>query len=168
MPPPKPGWLVEIQDGGEGRGVVVDVEVRPRTKVAGTAAGKAGAAGGGVDGKGDQRKAVVVVVDGKEEEVAVVGEKESLTGLGREELLDDRVSRMGVLSRCVFVLLTPFHCVFGSLPLAYTAVEHGLRFAFLLVQRALLTAQRLTMCNPLSFFACYPSRVCCYLTGPRG
>jgi len=31
--------------------------------------------------------------------VEVVGEKESLTHLGREELLDDKVSKMGVLSR---------------------------------------------------------------------
>ncbi|KIK57033.1 hypothetical protein GYMLUDRAFT_61634 [Collybiopsis luxurians FD-317 M1] len=101
--PPKPRWLEEMEEGG----VVVTVEVRPLSK------------GGGSVGKGK-----VVVVDGmkpqsvqKEKgkngdkdgkvwnaerdgwEVEVCGEKESLTMLGREELMDDRVSRMGVLSR---------------------------------------------------------------------
>jgi hypothetical protein len=68
--PPKPPWLLSLEEGG----AVVEVEVRP--------GGKNGA---------------IVVVDGKD--VAVVNEKEALTSLGREELLDDRISRMGVLSR---------------------------------------------------------------------
>ncbi|KAJ6581088.1 hypothetical protein B0H19DRAFT_1113568 [Mycena capillaripes] len=68
--PPKPPWLLSLEEGG----AVVEVEVRP--------GGKMGA---------------VVVVNGKD--VAVVNEKEALTTLGREELLDDRISKMGVLSR---------------------------------------------------------------------
>ncbi|KAJ7807733.1 hypothetical protein B0H13DRAFT_2482759 [Mycena leptocephala] len=59
---PKPPWLLSL----EKRGAVVEVEVRP--------GGKNGA---------------TVVVDGKD--VAVVKEKEALTSLGREELLDDRI-----------------------------------------------------------------------------
>jgi hypothetical protein len=74
--PPRPGWLMDMQDGG----AVVDVEVRPLES-------------------GEERRQGRVMVDGKELEV--VGEKESLTGLGREELLDDRVSKMGVLMRFV-------------------------------------------------------------------
>ncbi|KAF8196873.1 hypothetical protein K438DRAFT_2016762 [Mycena galopus ATCC 62051] len=69
--PPKPLWLLSLEEGG----AVVEVEVRP----------------GGKKGSG------VVVVDGKD--VAVVNEKEALTTLGREELLDDRILKMGVLSR---------------------------------------------------------------------
>ncbi|GLB41576.1 putative START domain containing protein [Lyophyllum shimeji] len=75
--PPIPGWLAEMREGG----AIVEVEVRPR-KDGARAAGK---------GK------VKVRVDGKD--LVVADEKESLTSLGREELLDDRVSKMGVLSR---------------------------------------------------------------------
>ncbi|KAF7317793.1 hypothetical protein MKEN_00867200 [Mycena kentingensis (nom. inval.)] len=67
--PPKPPWLLALEEGG----AVVEVEVRP--------GGKSG----------------VVAVDGKD--VAVVNEKEALTTLGRDELLDDRISKMSVLSR---------------------------------------------------------------------
>ncbi|KAF9465532.1 hypothetical protein BDZ94DRAFT_1281371 [Collybia nuda] len=74
--PPTPTWLMELQEGG----AIVDVEVRPRK-----------------DGKGKKGGVIRVRVDGKD--VPVVGEKESLTALGREELLDDKVSKMGVLSR---------------------------------------------------------------------
>ncbi|KAJ7493327.1 hypothetical protein B0H11DRAFT_2005919 [Mycena galericulata] len=56
-------------------GAVVEVEVRP----------------------GGKKGGAVVVIDGKD--VAVVNEKEALTTLGREELLDDRMLKMGVLSR---------------------------------------------------------------------
>lgn len=77
-PPPAPSWLTGMKEGG----AVVFVEVRPRMDVP------------SADGKG---KRVKVRVDGTE--VKVVGEKESLTSLGREELLDDRVSKMGVLAR---------------------------------------------------------------------
>lgn len=74
--PPIPTWLMELREGG----AIVDVEVRPRK-----------------DGKGKKSGVIRVRVDGKD--VSVVGEKESLTALGREELLDDKVSKMGVLSR---------------------------------------------------------------------
>ncbi|KAJ7027871.1 hypothetical protein C8F04DRAFT_1292126 [Mycena alexandri] len=68
--PPKPPWLLALEEGG----AVVEIEVRPGGKTGG-----------------------VVVVDGKD--ISVVNEKEALTTLGREELLDDRISKMGVLSR---------------------------------------------------------------------
>ena len=89
--PPKPPWFLELES--EGGGAIVDVEVRPR-------------ADGVVEekekekGKGKKKVAVdVVLVNGKK--VDVVSEKVSLTSLGREELLDDRVSKMGLLSRYV-------------------------------------------------------------------
>ncbi|KAJ7230566.1 hypothetical protein GGX14DRAFT_411447 [Mycena pura] len=68
--PPKPLWLLALEESG----AVVEVEVRP--------GGKNGA---------------VVLVDGKD--IPVVNEKEALTTLGRDELLDDRISKMAVLSR---------------------------------------------------------------------
>ena len=79
-PPPAPSWLTGMKEGG----AVVFVEVRPRKDVP--------SAGGSV-----KEKRLKVRVDGTE--VKVVGEKESLTSLGREELLDDRVLKMGVLLR---------------------------------------------------------------------
>ncbi|KAJ3918713.1 hypothetical protein F5877DRAFT_42008 [Lentinula edodes] len=82
--PPKPSWLLEMEEGG----AVVYVEVKPVQKDA--------------DGVG-MVKGKVWVVDGRngvnDSKVAVVGEKESLTTLGREELLDDRVSKMSILLR---------------------------------------------------------------------
>ncbi|KAJ7272598.1 hypothetical protein B0H12DRAFT_1091218 [Mycena haematopus] len=69
--PPKPPWLLSLEEGG----AVVEVEVRP----------------------GGQKGSAVVAVDGTD--VTVVNEKEALTTLGRDELLDDRISKMGVLSR---------------------------------------------------------------------
>ncbi|KAG6836502.1 hypothetical protein H0H93_007431 [Arthromyces matolae] len=51
----------------------------------------------GTKGKASLLAKVKVRVDGKD--ALVVGEKESLTSLGRDGLLDDRVSKMGVLSR---------------------------------------------------------------------
>ncbi|CAK5267355.1 unnamed protein product [Mycena citricolor] len=69
--PPKPPWLLSLEEGG----AIVQMEVRP----------------------GGKRGSVLVDVDGKE--IAVVNEKEALTSLGREELLDDRIPRMSVLSR---------------------------------------------------------------------
>lgn len=81
VPPAEPGWLVEMREGG----VVVGVEVRPRN-----------GSGGGASVKGSGKR-VKVRVDGND--AVVVGEKESLTTVGREELLDDRASKMGVLSR---------------------------------------------------------------------
>ncbi|KAG5735141.1 hypothetical protein E4T56_gene20463 [Termitomyces sp. T112] len=84
---PRPAWLVDMREFG----AVVEVEVRPRRDVSG-GVGTVGSLRGKGKGKG-----AVVRVDGKE--VDVVGEKESLTSLGRDELLDDRVSKMDVLSR---------------------------------------------------------------------
>jgi len=89
-PPPKPGWLTELEEGG----ILIQVEVRP----------------------GNVGKGKVIVIDGRGEEdgtkdgktwnglkggweMPVLNEKESLTSLGREELLDDRISKMCILSR---------------------------------------------------------------------
>lgn len=77
--PPKPGWYLELQEGG----AVIDVEIRPNEKANGK--------------KNEKGLPLVVTIDGTE--VVVVNEKESLTSLGREELLDDRVSKMAILSR---------------------------------------------------------------------
>ncbi|KZV72190.1 hypothetical protein PENSPDRAFT_604644 [Peniophora sp. CONT] len=73
-PAPMPKWAEEMRD----RGAVVRVEVRPKS---GEEKGKEGE----------------VWVDGKK--VGVVGEKESLTKLGREELLDERAGKMTVFTR---------------------------------------------------------------------
>lgn len=90
---PKPAWLEEMER--EGGGLVVEVGVR----VLGL--GEKGSKDKGVSAKGKSDR-VWVNFAGKGKEVGVVGEKESLTNLGREELLDDRMARMGILSRCVF------------------------------------------------------------------
>ncbi|KAJ3854279.1 hypothetical protein EV368DRAFT_37118 [Lentinula lateritia] len=79
--PPKPSWLLEMEEGG----AVVYVEVKPVQKDADSVV---------------MVKGKVWVIDGRNG-VAVVGEKESLTTLGREELLDDRVSKMSILLRSV-------------------------------------------------------------------
>ena len=70
--PPKPQWLVHLQEKG---GAVVDVEIVPSNR----------------EGPSS------VMAEGKK--VEVVGEKEALTNLGREELLDNRASRSDVLVR---------------------------------------------------------------------
>ena len=72
--PPKPQWVVDLED----ERAVIDVEIRP------AAAEKQG-------------KLDAVVVDGAV--VAVLSEKESLTSLGREELLDGRTAKMDLLVR---------------------------------------------------------------------
>ncbi|KAI0051015.1 hypothetical protein FA95DRAFT_422043 [Auriscalpium vulgare] len=77
-PPPKPQWYVDMNE----KGAVVRIQIRPL----GTGASVKKAPGG-------------VVIDGIA--VKVESEKESLTSLGREELQDDRVSRMAVLTRLV-------------------------------------------------------------------
>ena len=79
--PPKPRWLLELEDGR----AIVDVRVRPATAPATPSRRKA---------------AVAVSVNGAA--VAVMSEKESLTALGRDELLDGRAAKMDVLARCVF------------------------------------------------------------------
>jgi len=75
-PPPKPLWLVDLHE----KGAIIDVEIRPAIK--------------GVVAK---RSKASVTVDGNV--ARVESEKESLTSLGREELQDDRVARMTVLTR---------------------------------------------------------------------
>ena len=67
----KPQWMLDFEDGR----AVIDVEIR--------------AASGDQKGK--------VTVDGNV--VAVLSEKESLTSLGRDELLDGRTSKMDLLVR---------------------------------------------------------------------
>ena len=82
-PRPRPAWMEELER--EGGGWIVDVEIRPSF---------------GRERDVDKKsQGMVVLVNGKE--VIVLGEKESLTSLGRDELLDDRVGKMGVLSRWV-------------------------------------------------------------------
>jgi hypothetical protein len=83
--PPKPAWLLEMEK--EGGGIVIELVVHP----AETALNERGKESNGS-----------VLINGKE--VPIIGEKESLTTLGREELLDDRTARMGVLSRWVPLL----------------------------------------------------------------
>ena len=80
---PRPGWMEELER--KGGGWIVDVEIKPSL---------------GREREVDKKsQGMVVLVNGKE--VVVLGEKESLTSLGRDELLDDRVGKMGVLSRWV-------------------------------------------------------------------
>ena len=74
--PQKPQWLVDLQEKGGG---VVDVEIVPA----------------------DRGSSSSVMVEGKK--VEIVGEKEALTNLGREELLDNRASRSDILIRLVSV-----------------------------------------------------------------
>ncbi|KAJ4474926.1 hypothetical protein J3R30DRAFT_624619 [Lentinula aciculospora] len=100
--PPKPRWLVEMEEGG----AIVCVEVKPLDEDAGIGKGKVRVVNGrkNVDAsktnKNDKDKEGKVWNAVRNAwDVAVVGEKESLTTLGREELLDDRVSKMSVLSR---------------------------------------------------------------------
>ncbi|KAH9039340.1 hypothetical protein EDB85DRAFT_1930060 [Lactarius pseudohatsudake] len=82
-PPPKPQWLLDLSE----KGAVIEVEILPATQLV--------AAGSGKRTKSDD--GTTVTIDGVV--VKVEGEKESLTSLGREELQDDRVAWMAVLSR---------------------------------------------------------------------
>jgi hypothetical protein len=68
--PPKPQWFFDLQE----KGIIVDVDIRP-TKRAG--------------------KLVTI----NDVDVTIMNEKESLTALGRDELQDDRISKMTVLTR---------------------------------------------------------------------
>ncbi|KAI0058965.1 hypothetical protein BV25DRAFT_1918876 [Artomyces pyxidatus] len=72
-PPPKPQWYLDLNE----KGAVVTIHIRPSDK-----------------GKKIPER---VTIDGTP--VRVESEKESLTSLGREELQDDRVGRMAVLTR---------------------------------------------------------------------
>ncbi|KII86031.1 hypothetical protein PLICRDRAFT_144823 [Plicaturopsis crispa FD-325 SS-3] len=72
--PPKPQWLVDLEE----KGAIVDIDIRPSSTES-------------------KRTNGGVLIDGAE--VTVVSEKESLTKLGRDELQDDRISKMPVLAR---------------------------------------------------------------------
>jgi hypothetical protein len=94
---PRPAWMEELER--EGGGWIVDVEIRPSF---------------GREREVDKKsQGMVVLVNGKE--VIVLGEKESLTSLGRDELLDDRVGKMGVLSRWVDLTRLDVHFILAIL-----------------------------------------------------
>lgn len=76
--PAKPQWMLDLEDGR----AVVDVQIRP---AAASSESKTSS------------KLQSVVVDGNV--VTVLSEKESLTSLGRDELLDGRTSKMDLLVR---------------------------------------------------------------------
>ncbi|TBU42649.1 hypothetical protein BD309DRAFT_1001682 [Dichomitus squalens] len=80
--PPKPQWLLDLEEGRS----IVDVRVTPAPAAAGNASSSA-------------KKTVAVRVNGAS--VPVLSEKESLTALGRDELLDGRAAKMDVLARSV-------------------------------------------------------------------
>ncbi|PCH36426.1 hypothetical protein WOLCODRAFT_134238 [Wolfiporia cocos MD-104 SS10] len=71
--PPKPQWLLEMEEGR----AVLDIEIKPASGERST-------------------KHATVSIGGTA--VRVLGEKESLTSLGRDELLDSRASKMDILS----------------------------------------------------------------------
>ena len=81
---PKPQWYIDLQE----KGFTVQVYIRPL----GSASGD-----GKKAGNGKNSDDVVARVEGVV--VGVASEKESLTALGRDELQDDRVSRMLLLQR---------------------------------------------------------------------
>lgn len=83
--PPKPQWYLDLQESG----AVVDVLVEPTAD----AVGKSSAEAAGKGKKGGMRFTVGGVV------VPVASENDALAGLGRDELTDDRVSKMSVLLR---------------------------------------------------------------------
>ena len=83
---PKPQWYLDLQE----KGFIVQVYIRPL----GGANGKTTVNGSGVKKDNDD---VTARVEGVV--VAVASEKESLTALGRDELQDDRASRMLLLQR---------------------------------------------------------------------
>jgi hypothetical protein len=78
--PPKPEWLVNLQEKG---GAVVDVEIVPANR----------------------ENSSSILAEGRT--VEVVGEKEALTNLGREELLDNRASRSDTLVRWASLYTDP-------------------------------------------------------------
>lgn len=86
---PKPQWYLDLQD----KGFVVQVDIRP---LGGAGGDDSNATNGDVNGakKNDDITARVGGVV-----VGVASEKESLTALGRDELQDDKVSKMLVLQR---------------------------------------------------------------------
>ncbi|KAG8221133.1 hypothetical protein J3R82DRAFT_2667 [Butyriboletus roseoflavus] len=83
---PKPQWYIDLQE----KGFSVQVDIRPLSSASGD---------GQKVGNGKNGDNVVARVEGVV--VGVASEKESLTALGRDELQDDRVSRMLLLQRSV-------------------------------------------------------------------
>ncbi len=88
--PPKPQWLLDLEVGR----AVIFVEVRPASLES-------------------NDKKTTVTIDGNS--TPVFNEKESLTNLGRDELLDGRTSKMDVLVRCVEIIdsglgMLTLHC----------------------------------------------------------
>ncbi|KAI0701152.1 hypothetical protein C8T65DRAFT_656889 [Cerioporus squamosus] len=84
--PPKPQWLLDLEEGR----AIIDIRVHPPADGLPDSASSAAAAA---------EKKVTVAVNGAP--VAVMSEKESLTALGREELLDARAAKMDILARSV-------------------------------------------------------------------
>lgn len=71
--PPKPEWLIDFEEGR----AILDIEITPARS-----------------GQGK------ILADGKS--IVIFSEKESLTHIGRDELLDARIAKMDLLSRYVY------------------------------------------------------------------
>ncbi|CAA7265186.1 unnamed protein product [Cyclocybe aegerita] len=93
-PPPPPSLPPSANAGSGGGGILIDVLVRPRTTPTPALSNEKDK---DKDKDKDKNEGSVVYINGRL--VRVIGEKESLTSLGREELLDDQTGKMGVLSR---------------------------------------------------------------------
>lgn len=76
--PPKPQWLLDLEEGR----AVISVQITPASPTS-------------------EDKKNTPTIDGRD--VSVLSEKESLTLLGRDELLDGRTSKMDLLIRCAFI-----------------------------------------------------------------
>ena len=85
---PKPQWYLDLQE----KGFIVQVDIRPFVGARGDGKPAVNVNGAKKNG-GDVTARVEGVV------IGVASEKESLTALGRDELQDDRVSRMLLLQR---------------------------------------------------------------------
>ena len=109
----RPQWWIDLAEGGE---AVIWIEVLPSVGVNSSSSTFANPASGikGKKSRKDSGKREVVIVNGKE--IGVVDEKEGLTSLGRDELMDDRVGKMNVILRCVF--LSFFYFVFLNFSLS--------------------------------------------------
>ena len=128
---PRPTWMEELER--EGGGWVVSIEIRPSSS--------------GGNGTSKKSQGVIVLVNGKE--VVVLGEKESLTSLGRDELLDDRMGKMGVLSRWVIKSRLLSDLSYLKIPLNY--------YNFVLGPRTSRSH------FPRSSRSLLPSRMICYI-----
>lgn len=82
---PKPQWYLDLQD----KGFIVQVNIQPLDGIGKTP----------VNGNGTKKNGGDVTARVEGVVVTVASEKESLTALGRDELQDDRVSRMILLQR---------------------------------------------------------------------